>query len=327
MNSKRLWLRAGFSLTLLAATASAQTFQYNHSDLLIGFRRSGAPELVINAGPVTNYTRLASGQSLTIASATAGFLNNSVGALNDLSWSAFACVYFNTLSAGSSNYPNKTLWVTKARSDLNTQSEPWVTLGTTSAGAVASDIDGFGGNAVFYGGNGAVPAGVDHNSPTGLILPGGDPTYSVSGCLGPNNNFRQTFEGNPEQTTSSTFTDDGQPIRSDLYLLTPGNAGTAGVYLGFFEFSTNGVLKYTAGPSTSVVPAPVITSITRNGNVTSITFTTVSGGTYTLLGSTLFDAPLAGWATIGSPASGTGSPVTLTDTDSTAAKFYLIKAQ
>jgi hypothetical protein len=331
-NIKRPWTLAALSLTALAATASAQTaFHYNRSDLLIGFRvtpgsgASSSYELVVDGGPITTYANVPTGNTITVANLTATELNNTFSDLNNLSWSAFADVSTNALSAGSTNYPLHTLWVSAPRSDLNTQTTPWNQDSYFGQGNVISRIDGLGGNASLYGSD-ILPVGI-RNSPAAIILPAGDVTYSYSAYIGPASNFRGAFGGSPvEQVTSPTFTTDGVNVRSDLYLLLPDSTRGAGTYLGYFEFATNGVLTYTAGPSAVSVPQPTITSIVRNGNVSTVTFTTVSGGTYQLIGSGDITTPLANWSPIGSPAPGTGSPVSLTDNNSGATQYYAIIA-
>jgi len=330
MKNKRTWTLAALSLTALATTVSAQTaFKYNRSDLLIGFRitpgsgASGSYELVVDAGPITTYANLASGSKITVTNLTLTKLNNTFSDLNNLSWAAFADVSTNQLSAGSTNYPLKTLWMSAPRSDLNTQSDAWNRDSVFGQGTVVSRMDGCGINAALYGSD-ILPVGT-RNSNGAIILPAGDASYSFSAFIGPGSDFKGSSANKPvEQTTSATFTTDGVNVRSDLYLLLPGSG--AGTYLGFFEFSTNGVMTYTAGPSSVVVPQPTITGIVRSGSVNTISFTTVVGGTYTLLGSSSLTTPLGSWTVIGSPVSGTGSVMSLPDNNNGAAQFYSIQA-
>jgi hypothetical protein len=117
------------ALALLAASAvasSAQTFQYNNSDLLIGFRvtpnsaGASAYELVVDGGSITTYASLTTGTTITVANVTQSLVTNSFSSLNNISWSAFADVSTNVLSAGVSNYPLHTLWVTNPRTSFGT---------------------------------------------------------------------------------------------------------------------------------------------------------------------------------------------------------------
>lgn len=323
------------ALALLAASAvasSAQTFQYNDSNLLIGFRvtpgsaGSSAYELVVDGGSITTYASLPTGNTITVANVTPSLLTNSFSSLNNISWSAFADVSTNVLSAGASNYPTHTLWLTNPRNSFGSQTTPWTQTSYFSQGDVVSAIEGLGGYATIYG-SADLPAGPPRNTPTGIILPAGDPLFSYSAYIGPLGNFKQKFQGDVEQQTGASFTTSAQDVRSDLYQLVPGSG--PGLHLGYFEFSTNGVLTYTSGPSAVVIPQPTITSIVRSGTVNTITFSpTIVGATYSLLGtSSLAVSARSSWSVIGSPASGTGSPMTLQDTGASGQMmFYTIQA-
>jgi hypothetical protein len=216
--------------------------------------------------------------------------------------------------------------VTNPRTSFGTQTSPWTQTSYFSQGDAVSQIEGLGDYATIYG-SADLPAGPPRNTPTGIILPAGDPLFSYSAYIGPLGNFKQKFQGDVEQQTGASFTTSVQGVRSDLYQLFPGSG--PGLYLGYFDFSTNGVLTYTSGPSALVIPQPTITSIVRSGTVNTITFSpTVVGATYTLLGtSSLAVSPRSSWSVIGSPASGTGSPMTLQDTGASGQMmFYTIQA-
>jgi hypothetical protein len=132
-----------------------------------------------------------------------------------------------------------------------------------------------------------------------------------------------------EQITPSNFRTAGSPVRSDFYqLLQNGGTpnGTPGTYLGYFEFSTNGVMTYTSGPSAVVVPAPTITAFNRAGTTNVVTFTTVSGGTYSLIGTNDLTIPVASWPVISSSVTGTGSPMSITNVAADALNYYRISA-
>jgi hypothetical protein len=312
-----------------AMAAQAQTFSYNHGDVLIGIRNTagGANDLVINAGPVAAFTNLAIGGKITITSLTGTLLNSAFADTNNLSWSAFAALD----AAGSAE--ENTLFMTRARADLNTQSTPWRRYTFDSQGNVVGKINGVGTGAYSLG---LAQAAGPNNTPTALVEPEAAsvaPTYSYRSMLGSAQatflNWDGTFQGTPEQSTAADFTTAGQPVRADFYLLPPGGTPSshpAGTYLGYFEFSTNGVLTYTAGPSASVVVAPQITGIVRNGNTAMVTFTTGSGGTYTLRATSDLTTVRANWTALGT-VSGNGQTNSLSDTTTATSRFYFISAQ
>lgn len=99
--------------------------------------------------------------------------------------------------------------------------------------------------------------------------------------------------------------------------------------VAYNQYGTNfgSALSFTTtGGGTPAVP--VILSIRRTNNVATVTFTTGGFGTYSLLGtnSLASGTPKTNWPAI-STAAGTGSPVSLTDTNSSALMFYIISAQ
>src|ERR1022692_1357025 len=333
LKNKRLWTTTSLSRTLLATAGTALAgFQYSPGDLLVGLRLDGGGthELLVAAGSITNFLKLSAGQSLTVANLTQGLLTDAFpGGLNDLKFATFADTTTGTIVVGSSNYPPHTLWMSGPRPDLNTQSAPYFRLTFIGAGNVIAQIEGLGLRSVAYGSG--IPTGPDNTSTGILLAPGAipPPLNSYSTYIG-SGNFNATFGGIVEQTTPATFTTDGLPVRSDLYVLTPDTSAYAdpAIYLGYFELSTNGVLKYTAGPSAITIPQPQIISITRTGGTAAVTFgPTVGSASYSLLGSSDLTTPVSGWSAIGAPVAGTGSNLTINDTTSSTQKFYLIKAQ
>jgi hypothetical protein len=127
-----------------------------------------------------------------------------------------------------------------------------------------------------------------------------------------------------EQTTPANFSTSGQPVRADFYQLLS-RSGTAnntpGKYLGYFEFSTNGVMTYNAGPA-----SPAITAITRNQTTNTINFTTVAGWTYSLLATNNLTAPRSTWPVISSSFNAGSSSLSLKDVPANGSRFYIIKA-
>lgn len=314
-SSKTICIGAVLAMTL---TTQAQTFSYNNGDVLIGFRNTagGTYDLVINAGPVSTFTNLPVGNKITITSLTGSLLKAAFSNTNNLSWSVFANI-------------GKTNFMSSPRSDLNTQSTPWGSYTATSQGNAAAKINGVGTGAYNIGLG--LPASAN-NTTTALVEPesaNAAPTYSYYSLLGVGLNWGGTFQGDPEQSTSATFTTDGQPVRADFYWLVPGGTSVShppGAYLGYFEFNTNGVLTYTSGPSASVLVTPQIVSITRVGTTSTVYFTTGSTGTYTLRASSDLTTPVASWATLTS-VSGNGLTNSLQEIITSSPRYYRISAQ
>jgi hypothetical protein len=131
--------------------------------------------------------------------------------------------------------------------------------------------------------------------------------------------------------SSTTVTNIG--IASGSYALpVSGLAASTQYYfraVAYNQYGTNfgSALSFTTtGGGTPAVP--VILSIRRTNNVATVTFTTGGFGTYSLLGTNSLTSGTSktNWPAISS-AAGTGSPVSLTDTNSSALMFYIISAQ
>lgn len=324
-----VWSGVLFAVFLAAVgSASAQTFDYNSKDVLVCFRNtnSAVNDLVVDAGSISTFTNLAVGQTITISEITATQLA-ALGGTNKVAWSV--------LADDQTQLPHfRNLWVTRPRSSYGTQTSPWAAQSLSTQGSAGGQIEGIGEDAISIGLN--LPGGAN-NSANVLVEPESGNNQSGNGCyayyVGANGNL-VSFQGVVEQTTAANFTTSGQNVRADFYQLLSTNSNPSFnqsppvKYLGYFEFSTNGVLTYTAGPSPSVVTAPVITSFTRAGTTNTVTFTTGSSGTYSLCGtnSAGLTAARTNWPAISSVA-GSGSPQSLFDVTADAQKFYLISAQ
>jgi hypothetical protein len=304
------------TLTLAAAGSAHAGFQYNPQDLVLGFRQSGGTsELTVNAGSVSNLLALSTGSSLTIANVTSAQLTTAFTDLNNLSWTACADRHTNN----NVTYPLNTLWMIRQRDDLNTQTTPWNRQSQFGQGNTGGKIEAFAGGAVNHGTS--VPTG-PNNTSTGIIIPAGSANYAYSYFVG-GGDFG-TFVGNVEVTTAPDFITAGQPVRADFYELKPGSG--SGTYLGFFQLNTNGVLTYTAGPSSVVIPSPTIVSIVRNQTTNTVTFTTVAGGTYNLRYTNVLSASVSAWPTVGSSVSGDGVNKSIVDVTTDEVRFYSISA-
>jgi len=319
-------LLAGFAAgEIMAGDLTAYT--PGGGDVLICFRK--AADMVVDAGPISTYIGYGANTSHVISDYSAAQFSSSslgFGSLNGMFWSAFTWQNDNTLY----------MTAPRPAAALNVQGNPWVP--STSDGQNLTTLR----MAKMVVGAKA-EAGTDTASTTSAILtedgsvnnpnfgtgPGGGSSYRDA-ILGQTTtaNFNTTFQGVPEQKTPSgqgaanNFTTAGKVQRADFYKLTPGAASA--VWLGYFELNTNGVMTYVAYPSTQ----PVIQSITRAGNQTTITYTTGLYGTYTLrANSSPAGTPRLSWTPMATLASGDNTVHTVTFTDNADTSFYTITAQ
>jgi len=346
---KMLFGRAVLFLTICAGTgvAQAQVFNYNPGgygtagDVLVCFRyvnpstsTPGNYELVVDCGSVATFTNMTAGQTKAITTFYSPSLLSYVGT-NNIYWSALACY-------SSADGKSAAVWLTRPRSDLNAQSAPWLCKNTSTENQPGGQIDTIGNDAMDISFINNTPA----QSATYLVEhlnSSSSDFYSYSTLMGVNQDLAGSFWGDAsgnkvlEQGTPSNFTTAGQSVRADFYQLLSTNLianptnNQAAKYLGYFEFATNGVMTYTAGPSPTVLTAPRIVSFTHAGNTSTIYFTTVGGGAfnYTLRGtnSTGLSAAKTNWPAIGSPIVGNGLTNSLAETTASSPRFYTITAQ
>ncbi|MGD0743790.1 MAG: hypothetical protein ABSA45_01410 [Verrucomicrobiota bacterium] len=310
-------LLVGFAAGEIMAGDFSTSSSYNVGDVLVCFRQGGN-DLVVDAGPISTYTGGSPNQRIPITLYTGTQLSR-LGT-NSVSWSAFAWLSDNTL------------FMTRARSSLNVQTAPWLEyIGSAQAGTIGQTVtipkgayDEYGLNHVYPESTATAVVEEDGSS--------GNPNYGIgaasyhealAGEYGTYNNFDGKFQGNPENTTLSTFTASGRVVRSDFYQLTPASGYPAGTWLGYFELSTNGAMTFVSKPSTT----PSIISISRAGNTSTITYTAGVYGTYTLHGTNNIAAPVSTWPAIATLASGDTATHTVMDTTTDSARFYIISAQ
>jgi len=313
------------AVVVMAGSAQAQ-FTYNSGDLLVCFRNVASPkyDLIVDAGPVSTFTNLAIGSKVTISYTTTQLAK--VGT-NNIAWSVCAAHY---------NYPvSDDTWLTKPRASLNTPTSPFNTGSPSRMSSIALDIDsgGLGFDATYISDtviNTATVVAETESGHENLSDITGDCYYYWVGLPTADGTTPANFGGDApgvvEQTTPANFSTSGKPVRADFYQLLS-RSGTAnntpGKYLGYFEFSTNGVMTYNAGPW-----IPTITTVSRKQTTNTISFTTVAGWTYSLFATNNLSAPRSTWpAVIGSSSFfSTGTPQSLKDVTPSGSRFYLIKA-
>jgi hypothetical protein len=310
---------------LYAGTLSS----YSIGDVLLCFRKSGgANDLVVDLGPVSAFTNATANTRINITQYTGTQLG--VIGTNNLIWSAFAW-FDSTVTPASRQW---TLFASNPRTSLTTQTDPVLGYPASAQHQAANTMvpvpKGAYDNYVTtnYNTLSSTTAVLEPDSNSaGSYKTGQSYEYAMFGA-GSDANFQGFYQGYPENTTPANFTTGGTVQRSDFYLVAPGNGFSSyGVFLGYFELNTNGVMTYVAYP-TAVPATPVIKSITRTNNVTYVTFTTGASGTYTLRGtnSLAVAGAVTNWPVITS-AAGTGASVMLQDTTAVLNKFYAISAQ
>jgi hypothetical protein len=212
-------LLAMAGIAFVAQDVSAQT-TYTGRDLILGLRTTGgANDLEVNVGQASLYYGASS--SFLVPGVTAADINATFGNFNNVLWSVGGAV--RTGDGGDTAIPVSTLWVTRARTDVNSQSTPWIRQSSGALAPSATKIASVGAN---YGGQ--TPTA---NSPTAAVIPDGS-AQSYHTFVG-TGNYGGSFQGNVENLTPASFSS-GSSV-SDLYEIRPGSG--ASTYLGYFSFA------------------------------------------------------------------------------------------
>ena len=309
-------------LTVFTGALHGAPFSYAPGDLVLAFRQTGAAnDYAVNIGKATNYAALPPGATVTVTNLSVTQFNAAFASVNSLRWSVGAA----NRPPVDTNYPLQTLWVARPRLDQGVQATPWLRKSQSSQGLAGAQVDGVGYNAGIV--SGTLTAG-PNNTATGVLVPTTH-SFNITQVIGGAGNYANTFQGNVESLTPADFADNSANVsRADLFELVPGSfAGgtldTPGRHLGYFELKPDRTLTFTA----SSLTRPSITAIQRADGITTVSFTTVTGATYQLraVGSLGTLAPT--WPVVGGPVVGNGGTLSLSDTNSLAARYYAVEAQ
>jgi hypothetical protein len=323
---------AGSLCLLQNLQANTPIFVYGDRDLMLCFRKVNADGfgtvaqsvIEVDIGPALTYYGAAIGSVTTITRYSTSLLNNTsiFDSLNDMSWSVSGCVPYAG-DGGDQSIPAETLWVTAPRPDAFDVASPWVANGSNPQAGAANEIASIEFEAGQYSAGVASNA---QNTGTAIVIPVGQvPDFSCDAYLGVNGNLNGRFQGDVETTTPPDFTAGTElPSRADFYQLEPSSGGAhpAGVYLGYFELSTNGSMVFyrLAGPP------PTIT-VTVSGTTSTISFPTVTGAAYTLhyTNAAGLSAPISTWTTLPGNISGNGAVQSFQVTTTDANRFYSVQ--
>ena len=309
----------------------------SNGDLLAGFRKTGINqenyEVVANIGNITNFLALSPGSQLTISRYTPGQLSpNAFSDFNNLQWSVFGT--FKVVGTWD-GFPIYTVWLTMPRQDPNTQTQPFPRYGESDQAPMRQWILGVGVGAAFIS-----SSGVSNVNNTAYLVrePSGDAQHALTVYIGDPNDptigdFNGTLPVTVENNTSDSFT---SPTVSDLYQfcpsgdLDPVTGQTQGLtyYVGNFQFNPDGTMSFTRASTNSVVippPPPRILAVTRNANVSTISFTTTNAATYTLYFTNAagLTAPVSSWPVSGTVA-GDGTAKSISDTSTDPIRYYRV---
>lgn len=233
-------------------TISAEALSYNLRDTMLVFRKSGSPDLEVNLGSFSTFTT--PGLSFNISAYNNTQFTTAFGA-SPASWVGLSFSVFSAVPTGNGDgtYPNNTILITAPRSDINIQSTPWDRRTSSSQSTTVSKILGVAG---YNSGSGAAgwsagtPFDSVTNSASAIIIPSANAS-SYTSIAGTGGSLGGTTPG--AGSIENTLVNQGDILRSDLYVVKPGSSGQ-GEYAGYFEFNgSSGTLSFQPVPEPSTI--------------------------------------------------------------------------
>ena len=233
---------------LLGGLSAPAQFNYNNSDLLLGFRTPGGSlDLLVDIGSVSLYAGATSPITISGNYYTSQQLTDAGLTLNNLYFSVFGDV-----SPGypTNNGPYNTLWVTRPETPPGTLSAPWAAQSSAQLATSRSRIESIAAGGVFISATSA--PGADNTSST-IITPdiysqSGDISYNVG--IGSGGNFQGNFGSNNDIENNTPGSFNSGTVISDLYEMMPNQDGAR---LGSFVLNSSGVLTF--NPTSAPEPA------------------------------------------------------------------------
>ncbi|HTH46807.1 MAG TPA: hypothetical protein VMB21_04800, partial [Candidatus Limnocylindria bacterium] len=195
--------------------------------------------LRVNLGPVSTFFNAAGTAGFSVGNAAA--VTGTFSSLANLDFSVSAA---NQTVDGTGNQTLHTIWETRSRADVDTQSNPWNRQSNGLLSNTSAKIASLGNGATTL-------TGINSSA---VVIPLSDTSHSVSKWVGSGaggagggstGNFQSTFQGNAENKTPSIF-GASDYVRSDFYEIVPGSG--ASTYLGFFQFNGDGSSTFTPVP-------------------------------------------------------------------------------
>ena len=291
---KKIFQITHAGLALLAAPPARGGATYQDGDVLLIFRQTGLNDVEYDIGNISQFTNLPTGTAKAVTG-----------------WDPAAAT-----GVFGSDLTGVSLIVAASTGLTNAQQTAWLSSGDPAA--VISDVT----PSTWRGNLWSIISSVG-NLP-GIYLP----TLSFPYSLSPGNvasydhivssGGLNTFNI-PQLGGNSSFTvEQVIPGLFGFWAIQPhSNPQPSATQLGNFYIDASGNLTFIVGPT-----EPVITGVTRVGNVNTVTFTTLAIGSYSLAYSPTLESPISTWSVVSGPVSGNGSNQSLSHTTAGSGGFY-----
>ncbi len=299
------------ALGLLSALP-ARAWNYNAGDLLLVFR-NGTSDVEFNLGTVSNYLGHAAGYTTVVTGWNPTLVTGAFGSTTNLGgFPSLSGVDVVLLAVTGTP---QTAWLSGA--------EPNTTAYTVGSSAWTSSLYGtinsVGIRPITY--NAPATTNANSSATNSYVLSATAlSSYDTAVSGGTSTGLQDITQlGGKSAFTVET----ALPADLDFWAISPSSAPTkpADQLVGRFELSSSGVLTFIAGPR----PAS-LQGLTRNGNVSTVSFTTTVGNAYTLAHTNRLTAAPGTWPVDTITNIGDGNVDTLTHTNSGAAELYEVIA-
>ncbi|HTB84929.1 MAG TPA: hypothetical protein VK742_14835 [Candidatus Sulfotelmatobacter sp.] len=324
---KKLFQLSALALGLLPA-ATTQAWTYKDGDVLLVFRESALPtypspfkDVEFDIGSVTNFLGKTNGYTTTVS----GFSLSPVTAVYGSDLTGVSVILVATTSPTNAT-PTAYFSAALPQTFWFNGVEPFNTAYSVSPAGWQgfwSTINSLGTRPLLYSSASQQAAtsyslaATDVRSYDAIVASGASGVSGYPEAVATNGVVTQDWL--PEFGGAAPFNVEGVAPGSFGFLAVTTNSATPvrDTYLGTFKITAPGVLTFTAGP-----PQPHVTAITRSGNTSTVSFSTVLSGSYGLVYTNVLGGSVTNWPAVGGSLVGDGNTNSLTHTASGSAGFY-----
>jgi len=284
---------AGVAWLAVLAAPLARAWTYQDGDVLLIFRENGSDDVEFDIGSINQFLGHTNGYSAKVTGWSSNLVNNTFGSISGAS-----LIVASTTSSSA--------WLS---SSANVLSVSDVTPSTWHS-ALYSLIDAVGSrptndNETASGTNSYVIQQLGDTSAGQSSLASYD--YIVTGG-GQSEAYITEFGGNVPFVVEGVA-----PATLGLWEIQPSTAipKPEAAYIGTFDIDANGNLYFYVGSL-----QPTITGIVQHGEVSTVSFTTLDNGSYSLLSTNALGAPISTWPVVNGPLQGNSGIQSLSYTNS-----------
>jgi hypothetical protein len=295
---------AGLAWLAVLATPQAKGWTYGDGDVLLIFRNGGSEDVEFDIGNVSQFLNHPNGYSAQVTDWSQSLVNDNISSVSG------ASVILTAVTSGTNASPSA--WLS---SEGNVTVVNDVTLSAWHS-ELYSIIDAVGADPTNYN---LTPASANGYAITAF----GDTTagqFSLASYDYVVSEGGQTLGKISEFGGNVPFDVEGvAPATLGFWQIQPSSVipKPAATYIGTFDIDANGNLYFYVGSL-----QPTITKITQSGNVSTVSFTTLDNGSYSLAFTSTISGPVSTWPVVSGPVAGDAGVQSLSYTNSGGSAGY-----